>query len=126
MKARLFKLAQAALLLGALTTAAVTAHAQESDRYTLHLTNSSGFDIYHVYLTSSDVDTWGQDLLGEEVLATAGAVDFINVVAGEHDLKLVDEDGDSCVRMKVKFFQNKAINITRDWLIGCEFHNPAR
>jgi hypothetical protein len=102
------------------------AFGQTSDRYTLHLNNASGFDLYHIYLTSSDDGNWGHDLLGSDVLTSPGAVDIVNIVAGEHDLKLVDEDGDDCVRMRVKFFQDKAINITSDWLIGCEFHNPGR
>jgi len=99
---------------------------QQGDRYTLHLTNNSAYDIYHIYLSSSEDPTWHRDLLGDDILTTADAIDVVNISPGQYDLRLVDEDGDACVKMKVQFFQNKTVNITNNWLLGCEFHNPGR
>jgi hypothetical protein len=127
MKALQSKLSQALLGIVLLTGATTHLFGQQADRYTLHLVNTSGFDIYRIQMSSSDDRSWHGDLLGTSgVLESGNAFDITNIVAGEYDLKLVDEDGDTCVKMKVQFFQNKVVNITRDWLIGCEFHNPGR
>lgn len=90
----------------------------QAARYTLHLTNHSGFAVYEIYLSSSDHRHGGKELLGNDIPASPGSVNFTDIVAGEYDTRFVDENGDSCMRMKVKFFQDKAINV-----IGCEFHN---
>jgi hypothetical protein len=30
------------------------------------------------------------------------------------------------VEIKVHCFRDKTVNITNNWLLGCEFHNPGR
>jgi hypothetical protein len=93
----------------------------QAGRYTLHLNNSSGYDIREVYVSSSDDIDWHRDLLGSDILYSRGSFNVTNISAGEWDIKLVDEDGDTCERRNVPFFQDRTLNITRDWLLGCEF-----
>jgi hypothetical protein len=74
---------------------------QDSDHYTLHLTNSSACDIYQIYLSSSEGPGWYRKLLGDDILTSSGSIDILNIVPGEYDLKLVDEDRGACVKMNV-------------------------
>jgi hypothetical protein len=106
-------------------TLASAAFAQ-TNRHNLYLNNHSGYDIYKVYLSLSDDIDWGPDLLDDDVLASPGSFTITDIVPGTYDLKLVDEEGDVCVRNNVWFFQNRSINITPDWLLGCEFQQAFR
>jgi len=91
-------------------------------QYRLHLNNVSGYDVYEVHVSSVQDRYWGPDLLNNGILVSPGSIDIINIAPGAYDLRLVDEDGDSCIRNNVQFSANRTINLTQDWLIGCEFH----
>lgn len=122
MKNTILKLTRIVSMLLVFLTLAGVAFAQEN-RHQLYLNNHSGYDIYSVYLSGSDNDFWGRDRLDDDVLASPGTFTLFNIAPGIYDLKLVDEDGDECVRTDVWFYENRSINITPDWLLGCEFEH---
>ncbi|HEY1648920.1 MAG TPA: hypothetical protein VGF96_13140 [Terracidiphilus sp.] len=119
MKTTLLKLARVTSIMFVLTGVTGYAFGQQ---YRLHLNNVSGYDVYEVHVSPIDDPYWGPDLLEDDVLDSPGSVDIINIAPGAYDLRLVDEDGDFCVRNNVQFSANRTINITPDWLLGCEFH----
>ncbi len=61
------------------------------------LVNKTGLTINEVYLSPSDDDEWGEDVMGKDVLANGEKVE-ITFSSGETscnwDLKIVDEDKD--------------------------------
>lgn len=115
------KIAQVVALAVVLAGIAASALGQQANRYSLHLNNYSGLVIDHVYVSQTSDGFWNDDLLGDDVLSTPGTFDVTNILPGRHyDVKLVDEDGDPCVLRNVYFDGNKFINISHDWLIGCE------
>jgi hypothetical protein len=61
------------------------------------INNKSSFDIYHMYLSPEDKDTWGPDQLGEKVIRSGQSFTLNDIPCGEYDIKIVDEDGDECV-----------------------------
>lgn len=61
----------------------------------LQITNSTGgYDIWYVYISPSDSDTWGNDWLGASEIISSGSTKTFTVSDGLYDVRLVDEDGD--------------------------------
>ncbi|MDL2254189.1 hypothetical protein LJC49_09035 [Ruminococcaceae bacterium OttesenSCG-928-I18] len=63
--------------------------------------NSTGVDIYELYISPTGVDEWGEDALGEDVLANGESATVVfDVVATDGitwDIATVDADGDEAV-----------------------------
>lgn len=60
------------------------------------LVNKTGFEIYSVYVAPSDVEEWGEDILGRDTLANGESVDihFSRKEKAKYwDLKVEDSDG---------------------------------
>lgn len=90
-------------------------------RYWLKITNNSRYDIYHLYVSSSENEAWGPDQFGDFVLeAGGGSFTLTDLVPGDYDIKFVDEDGDACVLRDISIFQNKNWALTTNWLTQCE------
>ena len=83
--------------------------------------NDSSYDIYQIYMSYSGDDNWGPDLLRDTVLITGNSV-MVTASPGKYDLKLVDEDGDTCTVMGLQLYGNESWSITNRWLLSCEFH----
>ena len=110
-----------ALLVGALAVTPLGANAQ--NRYTLKITNNSKWDIYHLYVASTEDNKWGPDQLGDgdnDTIDSGKAFTLTGFSAGEYNVKFVDEDGDSCVLKNVKIFKNESWVLTTAWLEKCE------
>jgi hypothetical protein len=115
-------------LLGALILILVTvlalvpASAAAGLGYTVKIENASIYDIYHIYMSPVGYTIWGPDLLGSNILYTNYTFTQPGLAAGHYDLKLVDEDGDSCVVPNVAVYGDTNWRITNSWLLNCEFH----
>ncbi len=63
----------------------------------LVITNSLGFDIYELYIATSEDEEWGEDLLGESIFAADEVLEFTTDVVGTADatwdIKVVDSEG---------------------------------
>jgi hypothetical protein len=113
-------IAAACLAVG--VSVAVPVFAQAS-RWSLRITNSSNFDIYALYVSSSERERWGPDQLGTRILKGGGGTfTLTSIMTGEYDVKFVDEDGDACVLRRVVVTQHLSWELTNRWLLGCEFH----
>jgi hypothetical protein len=69
----------------------------KAQRAEFMINNRSDWDIYHMYLSPEQKDTWGPDQLGEHVIKSGESFTLNDIPCGEYDIKLVDEDGDACV-----------------------------
>lgn len=86
------------------------------------LVNRSAWTLYEVYMTASDYQYWGDDLLetsGEVVLIHGESVTIEVPSAGLWDLKIVDEDGDECVLTGVQIYADEYVELTSSMLLGC-------
>lgn len=93
------------------------------DNFSLTIKNNSSWDIYHIYVSSSNDPDWGSDLLGRRVLGNGSQHTITNVSFGQWDLKFVDEDGDVCILNKIQVTRNLSWTLTNRWLLDCENRN---
>lgn len=64
---------------------------------TIAVANNSSRDIYHLYLSPTDRDAWGPDLLSEGTLLRVGETFNINDAAcAGHEIKVIAEDRQGC------------------------------
>lgn len=112
----------------AVVTVALLASAGPSaagSRWVLTIRNLSEYDIYQLFISSSELTRWGPNLLGWGVLSSGTYWTISEVVTGEYDVKFVDEDGDDCVLRNIPITKNTVWDLTTDWLLRCEFHRTA-
>ncbi len=91
-----------------------------ADNIKVKLVNKSNFEIHEMYLSATKQKDWGQDQLGEEVIAKDGSFELRNIPVGKYDLKLVDEDSDECIVSGIKVAANEEVEITDELLVGCQ------
>jgi hypothetical protein len=87
-------------------------------RYSLTIHNDSQYSIYRIYLSSSESDTW-IDQLGSGILLPGHTFTITDIQSGEYDVKLEDEHGCSCRIMRVDIFENKSWKVTGEYLDSC-------
>lgn len=57
------------------------------------IVDGTGIDIHHLFIAPVDSPSWGEDLLGEEILPY-GAIAYVErIPRGDYDTMVVDEDG---------------------------------
>ncbi|HVR39993.1 MAG TPA: hypothetical protein VMU84_12930 [Thermoanaerobaculia bacterium] len=59
--------------------------------------NSSNWEIHHLFISPADEGKWGKDQLGDKVVGTGDSFTITGIPCDDYDVKVVDEDGDSCV-----------------------------
>lgn len=104
------------ILLGAALAAVATA-AYASD---LIIQNESAWDIHRIYISSTDTESWGEDQLDDDILKSGQTLTLHGVSCDYYDVKLVDEDGDTCELRNVKLCSDKVWTIDDDELLECE------
>ena len=102
-------------LLGAALAAAVPV-ANAAD-FTIR--NESLWDIYQIFISSSDSREWGPDQLEDDILRSGQSHKLGGVSCDTYDIKLVDEDGDACVVRGVKMCGNQSWTLTNDNWLDC-------
>lgn len=64
----------------------------EPEGATLEITNSSGTDVWYVYLSPSKADEWGEDWLGDNVIRDGETYTIEGIPEGIYDVKAEDEN----------------------------------
>ena len=115
---RLTQAAKSALVaLAASTLFASAAHAQY--RRTFTVKNDSSVQIKNLYVSSTDNDHWGFDLLGNNVLPPTYYT-TVRVVPGYYDVKLVTRAGNVCTLHNMDFTSSDTVDVTDLGLLACE------
>lgn len=90
-------------------------------RASVRIVNTSQFQLHHLFLSSSDANSWGPDQLGDEVIGRGDAFTLTDIECDRYDIKVVDEDGDTCVLDNEDLCGDNAIwHITDKELLACE------
>jgi hypothetical protein len=105
-----------ALMLAAALTVPASAAAQTA---TFTVFNQSHYQINHLYVSPTNYNSWGSDTLGYRVFPPNYRYDLA-VTPGYYDVRLVDQDGDSCVVPSVDFRNGDSWTITDGTLLTCE------
>ena len=90
------------------------------NRFEYTIRNNSRYVIRELYFETSENDQWGPDRLGSNVLPVGQSFRLTNIIAGEYDMKLVDQDGDECQLFNIMVCGNGTYNITNENLLRCE------
>lgn len=86
----------------------------------LALENQSKWEIHELYFAPINETTWGEDQLGDNVIQVGGTFTLTKIAKDDYDVKIVDEDGDSCVIEDVDFRASEHFVITDKILLGCQ------
>jgi hypothetical protein len=82
----------------------------------IRIINNTGYTIFYVYVSRSDSDSWGRDLLGNEVLSSGDSflcrLPFSLDVVNRYDIQLEDNEGDTYTKMNVLIGPNARIAFT--------------
>lgn len=62
----------------------------------INVTNNSGRDILHVYLSAPGSDDWGGDQLNDTTLSSGQSVTLHNVTCSGSEVRVIAEDSDGC------------------------------
>lgn len=85
------------------------------------IVNESLWDIHHLYLSSVEDEEWGPDQLGDAVIESGDSFQLHGIPCDDYDVKIVDEDGDSCVVGGVTLCgDDDAWVITDEDLLACQ------
>lgn len=94
----------------------------KKDRATIEVVNESSWDIYHLYVSSSQSDDWGPDQLEEDILEPGESFLIYDIPCDDYDIMFVDEDGDRCILEQQTLCRGDSIwRITDEELLGCEW-----
>jgi hypothetical protein len=115
-------LALGALCLGSLLLTAAPAAAQTRS---FQVVNQTRYRIDHIYVSPTDYSRWGYDRLGDDVLRPGYQL-TISLIPDFYDVKLVDQDGDSCVVKNVDFRDGDRWTLTDGLLVVCELATALR
>lgn len=65
------------------------------------ITNNSGREIRHIYLSPTSQDNWGADQLGATAISPGGSYTMSDVACTGADIKVIAEDQDGCFLYQV-------------------------
>ncbi len=114
------RIIRSAILAGTLAFA-LTGLAAADDTSVVSMQNNSAWNINELYLSAVDVQEWGDDQLGEHVIANGETFKLSGVPCDVYDVRLVDEDGDVCIVGGVKLCgSDSAWTVSDDDLLACQ------
>jgi hypothetical protein len=84
----------------------------------INIVNNTGYDIYYLYVSPSQNEDWGDDVLGDRILEDGGTFTYRLPQSlsntSEYDFLAEDEDDDILVKMNVTVVNNAKIVFTFD------------
>jgi hypothetical protein len=110
----IFALGTFTLALGAFAVTPATAQTR-----TFKVVNESHYTIERIYVSPATYTRWGFDRLGDNALLP-GYEFTLSIIPGYYDVKLVDEDGDSCVVKGLDFRSGDRWTLNDGVLLACE------
>jgi hypothetical protein len=108
-----------------IAVACFTFTSASSHALSLELENNSSWDIYELYFSEADEAEWGPDQLDDDVVESGDSFTLTDIAKGMYDVKIVDEDGDSCEVSDVDFESSESFELTDELLIGCQIATAA-
>jgi hypothetical protein len=88
----------------------------------LVVVNQANFSIIHrLYLAPAKSNQWGENKLQNQTVAKNGRFTVRDIAPGVYDLKVIDDDDDSCVVPEINIDQNKEWKLTDMVMLKCVF-----
>jgi opacity protein-like surface antigen len=92
---------------------AVVFTAAAADPVIITVINNTGEDIYYLYVSRSDSDDWGDDLLDDDVLEPGEGYQ-VSLPPGTWDIQVEDDWGDTYTKSDVRIIRSTVIKMTPD------------
>ena len=90
--------------------------------FDLVVVNQANLSVIHkLYLAPAKTNQWGENKLQNQTVAKNGRFTVRDVPAGMYDLKVIDDDDDSCVIPDINIDQNKEWKLTDKVMLQCVF-----
>ena len=94
-----------------------TEAAETYDGPPITIVNNTGYTVWYVYISSTESDVWGRDRLAAQQTLPSGESVILNLpfplnVVNHYDIRLVDLDGDSYIKMNELVNANSRIVFT--------------
>lgn len=106
----------------ALTSVAILALMAPASAFDLVVVNQAHFSVIHkLYLAPAKSNQWGENKLQNQTVAKNGRFTVRDVLAGMYDLKVIDDDNDTCVVPEINIDQNKEWKLTDKIMLQCVF-----
>lgn len=83
-------------MVAALSRASVAKASRALPLMSITVTNNSGRDMHHLYLSPVDREAWGPDLLNETVLRSGQSFTINDVTCPGLEIKVIAEDREGC------------------------------
>jgi hypothetical protein len=102
------------LCLAAVAITSTAARASQGRNLDFTLINKTGVTIEEIYVSPSDDDKWGKDVMGRDVLKNGEKVDITfsrSEATCKWDLKIIDEDKDEGVWENIDLCKAEEITI---------------
>jgi hypothetical protein len=80
----------------ALSSAPISAGSSTQPVMAIAVTNNSGREIHHLYLSPVDRNAWSPDLLEGRVVRTGETFTISDISCGGNEIKIIAEDKDGC------------------------------
>lgn len=94
--------------------------AASASALSLSIKNESDWEIHELYFQETSSDEWGPDQLGKDVIKKGDTFTLTKIDKGKYDMKIVDEDGDSCEVPNVDFTASESFTLDSKLLLGCQ------
>jgi hypothetical protein len=92
-----------------------------AEKAKVKIINQSKWEIHHLFMSSTEEESWGPDQLEDEILVKGDSITVTDIPCGEYDIKVVDEDGDECIIEAVDLCRDESYwKITDKDLLECE------
>ncbi|MFO0613737.1 MAG: hypothetical protein U0414_14175 [Polyangiaceae bacterium] len=83
--------------------------------------NASSWAIHQLFLTPFDSTSWGEDQLGADTVKSGESLELQKIECDTYDIKLVDEQGDTCIVQDIDLcLQDASWTLDDKELVGCE------
>lgn len=94
------------------TTAAAQPTPTQSSGATIEIINESGQDIWYVYISPSNADSWGEDRLEDRILYEGETLTLRDISPGMYDMRAEDSSGSA-----IDVLWDVQINTSFTWVI---------
>ena len=82
--------------------------------------NEANFSIIHqLYIAPAKSQNWSENKLQNQKVAKNGKFTIRDIPAGMYDLKVIDDDDDTCVVSNINVDQNKEWTLTDSIMLKC-------
>jgi hypothetical protein len=83
--------------------------------------NDANFSIIHkLYIAPTKSKKWSDDKLQNQTVAKNGRFTIRDIPGGVYDLKVIDDDDDTCVIPNINIDQNKEWKLTDTIMMTCD------